>query len=93
MSKNNTKNALKKKEVIEHPNRYVKNGIEVWEIEKAFAAPAEKNIPHFVEHLRFGALEYLLRMYEKNGVEDVKKARFLCDRIIKELEGKDNANE
>lgn len=75
-----------KMEVIEHPNRYCRNGIEVWEIEKAFAAPPEMKIPHFVEHLRFGALEYILRAYEKNGLQDFKKARFLLDRIIKELE-------
>jgi len=81
------KDTKQKKEVVEHPNRYVKNGIEVWEIEKAFAAPEEKHITHFVEHLRFGATEYILRCWDKNGIEDMKKARFLIDRIIKEMEG------
>lgn len=76
----------KKSEAIEHPKRYVKNGIEVWEIEKAFAAPEDKHIPHFVEHLRFGAVEYILRTWDKNGIADIKKARFLLDRIIKEME-------
>lgn len=76
----------KKAEAIEHPNRYLKNGIEVWEIEKAFAAPEEKHIPHFVEHLRFGAIEYILRCHDKNGIADLKKARFLLDRIIMEME-------
>lgn len=75
-----------KMEVIEHPNRYCQNGIEVWEVEKAFAAKPEHNIPHFVEHLRFGAVEYILRCWSKNKLEDLKKARFLLDRIIKEME-------
>ena len=73
-----------KKEEVNHPSRYNKNGIEVWEIEKAFAT--DKWSP-FVEHLRFGLTEYVLRAPDKNGVEDFRKARVLIDRIINELEG------
>lgn len=91
MNKTSKKNVPQKAEAIEHPNRYVKNGIEVWEIEKAFAAPEEKHIPHFVEHLRFGAIEYILRCHDKNGIADLKKARFLLDRIIKEMENEKEA--
>lgn len=85
MSQKN-EDAIAEKEEIKHPNRYNKNGIEVWEVEKAFSATPEKNIPHFVEHLRFGAVEYLLRCWDKNGVEDIKKAMNLCGRMLKELE-------
>lgn len=77
-----------KKEEIKHPNRYNKNGIEVWEVEKAFSAALDRKIPHFVEHLRFGAVEYLLRCWDKNGVEDIRKAMNLCGKMLEELEGK-----
>ena len=70
-----------KKEVIEHPNRYCRNGIEVWDVEKAFLGNRA-----FQDHLVAGAVEYLLRFRMKNGIEDVKKANFLTSRLIKELE-------
>ena len=70
---------------VEHPSRYNKCGIEVWDVEKAFATT--KWSP-FVEHLRLGAVEYLLRAPDKNGVEDIRKARFLRDRIMKEMGAK-----
>ena len=72
-------------EKVEHPSRYNKGGIEVWDVEKAFATT--KWHP-FIEHLRFGAVEYLLRAPDKNGVDDIRKARFLIDRIVKEMEEK-----
>ena len=70
---------------VDHPSRYNKCGIEVWDVEKAFATT--KWSP-FVEHLRFGAVEYLLRAPDKNGVEDIRKAMSLLDRIVKEMEAK-----
>lgn len=73
------------KEDIMHPSRYCRNGIEVWDIEKAFAAKPENNVPHFVEHLRFGAVEYILRCWEKNGVQDLEKAAFLLSRAVEEI--------
>ena len=73
------------KEDIMHPSRYCRNGIEVWDIEKAFAAKPENNVPHFVEHLRFGAVEYILRCWEKNGVQDLEKAAFLLSRTVEEI--------
>lgn len=75
----------RKDENVEHPSRYNKCGIEVWDVEKAFATT--KWSP-FVEHLRLGAVEYLLRAPDKNGVEDIRKAMFLLDRIVKEMEAK-----
>ena len=41
-----------------------------------------------MEHLRFGAVEYLLRAPDKNWIEDIRKAMSLLDRIVKELEAK-----
>ena len=35
------------------------------------------------------AIKYLWRYEEKNGIEDVKKARWYIDRLIKELEEKE----
>ena len=70
---------------VDHPSWYNKCGIEVWDVEKAFATT--KWSP-FVEHLRFGAVEYLLRAPDKNGIEDIRKARFLLDMIVKEMEAK-----
>lgn len=76
-----------------HPSRYCRDGIEVWEIEKAFAAAPEQQIPHFVEHLRFGAIEYLLRCWEKNGIEDLEKALFLIQRMVGEVKNEQAKNE
>lgn len=72
-------------EEIKHPSRYCRNGIEVWEIEKAFAAKPEDKVAPFVEHLRFGAIEYILRCWEKNGVADLEKAVFLLQRAVEEM--------
>lgn len=72
-------------ERVDHPSIYNKGGIEVWDVEKAFATT--KWHP-FIEHLRFGAVEYLLRAPDKNGVDDIRKARFLLDMIVKEMEEK-----
>lgn len=68
-----------------HPSRYNKGGIEVWEIEKAYAADRNASVPAFVEHLRFGALEYILRCWDKNGIEDLRKAANLLTRAVEEL--------
>lgn len=73
-------------EQIEHPSRYCKGGIEVWEVEKAFSAPQTAEVPHFVEHLRFGAIEYALRCWDKNGAEDLRKAAFLLTRAANEID-------
>ena len=35
------------------------------------------------------AIKYLWRYEEKNGIEDIKKARWYIDRLIKELEEKE----
>jgi len=83
----NSTETIVRKEEIKHPNSYNKNGIEVWEVEKAFSAAPEKKIPHFVEHLRFGAVEYLLRCWDKNGVEDIRKAMNLCGKMLEEMDG------
>ena len=77
-------------EEIKHPSRYCRNGIEVWEIEKAFAAKPEDNVTPFIEHLRFGALEYILRCWEKNGVADLEKAAFLLQRAVEEVKAEKN---
>ena len=68
-----------------HPSRYNKGGIEVWEIEKAYSEKENDHIPAFVEHLRFGALEYILRCWDKNGIEDLRKAANLLTRAVEEL--------
>lgn len=68
-----------------HPARYNKGGIEVWDIERAYQADEHMMIPAFVEHLRMGALEYILRCWDKGGVEDIRKAYTLLGRIIDEM--------
>jgi len=42
----------------------------------------------FSEYLRGNIIKYLWRYKEKNGIEDLKKARWYLDRLIQEEEAK-----
>ena len=71
------------KSAVNHPDHYqgVK-GLEVKEVLENFV----KNKSGMEAHRWCSAVEYLLRYAEKNGVEDLKKARKNIDWLI---EGRD----
>mgnify|MGYP002707074076 CR=1 FL=1 len=68
--------------MVNHPSHYTQGGIEC--IDALKAATVSKTGIEAV--CTANAIKYLWRYEEKNGVEDVKKARWYIDRLIKELE-------
>lgn len=69
-------------DMVNHPSHYTQGGIECIDALKA-ATVSKMGIEAICTA---NAIKYLWRYEEKNGVEDVKKARWYIDRLIKELE-------
>ena len=72
-------------DMVNHPFHYTQGGIEC--IDALKAATVSKTGIEAV--CTANAIKYLWRYEEKNGIEDVKKARWYIDRLIKELEEKE----
>ncbi len=69
------------------PHYQILPGVEVYDIRQALAIKCDDlDVPtdQFSDWDR--ALEYLLRLWEKNGIEDAKKCRWYLDKLIKKLE-------
>lgn len=71
-------------DVVNHPEHYTQGGIECIDAEKAALGDL------FMGFLIGNALKYLWRFRHKNGLEDLKKARWYLDRAIKEQEENSN---
>ena len=71
-------------DMVNHPSHYIQGGIEC--IDALKAATVSKTGIEAV--CTANAIKYLWRYEEKNGIEDVKKARWYIDRLIRELEEK-----
>ena len=69
-------------DMVNHPSHYTQGGIECIDCIKS-ATIGKVGIEAFCVG---NAIKYLFRYEEKNGIEDVKKARWYIDRLIKELE-------
>lgn len=69
-------------DMVNHPSHYTQGGIEC--IDALKAATVSKTGIEAV--CTANAIKYLWRYEEKNGIEDVKKARWYIDRLIKEIE-------
>ena len=74
---------LVEKDMVNHPEHYMKGGMETIEYLKA------KSTPHgFQTYLRLNAMKYLSRAEEKeNLVQDLEKALWYLNRLIKEMKG------
>lgn len=70
-------------DMVNHPSHYTQGGIEC--IDAITAATAGKTGIEAV--CVANVVKYLWRYEEKNGLEDVKKARWYLERLISELEG------
>jgi hypothetical protein len=62
-----------------NPSHYKQGGIECVEAIKAALGEG------FPDYLRGNVMKYLWRYDKKNGVEDLKKARWYLDRLINEV--------
>ena len=69
-------------DMVNHPSHYTQGGIECIDCIKS-ATVGKVGIEAVCTA---NAIKYLWRYEEKNGIEDVKKARWYIDRLIKELE-------
>ena len=68
---------------INKPNHYIGTyGLEVKDVTRNFI----KGKSEMEAHHWCSAVEYLLRYKEKNGIEDLKKARKNLDWLIEEME-------
>lgn len=72
--------------MINHPSHYNQGGIECIDTIKA-ATVGKVGIEAFCVG---NAIKYLFRYEEKNGIEDVEKAKWYIDRLIKELKSRDD---
>ncbi len=72
-------------DMVNHPSHYTQGGIEC--IDALKAATVSKTGIEAV--CTANVIKYLWRYEEKNGIEDVKKARWYIDRLIRELEEKE----
>ena len=72
-------------DMVNHPSHYTQGGSEC--IDALKAATVSKTGIEAV--CTANAIQYLWRYEEKNGIEDVKKARWYIDRLIRELEEKE----
>lgn len=73
---------------VNHPKHYqIRPGYEVYDLRQDLAKKAASaDVPHSQYSDWDRAIEYLLRCWEKNGVEDAKKARWYLDKLIKKME-------
>ena len=69
---------------VNHPSHYNQAGIECLD---AIAAATADGYEYY---LQGNILKYLWRYRYKNGLEDLKKAQFYLNRLVKEKEGQDN---
>lgn len=67
---------------VNHPQHYIRGGIETIDVIKAFTS----NLVGMEAVCTANALKYLCRWKEKNGVEDLKKAEWYLKRLISEVE-------
>ena len=73
---------------IDKPNHYI--GIEGLETEEVLRNFIPRYEDSYVGHRVASAMEYLVRAPLKNGLEDLKKARYNLDQAINHIEGENN---
>ena len=70
-------------DMVNHPSHYkAKNGMEVIDVIEAFTA----NLSGYEATHTGNVIKYICRWKEKNGFEDLKKAQWYLNRLIKNIE-------
>lgn len=75
------------KDSVNHPSHYTQGSIETIEYMESCLTPEE-----FCGGCKMNVLKYVSREKYKNGVEDLKKARWYLDRLICYLEKRATAS-
>lgn len=68
-------------DVVNHPKHYTSGKIEVIKIMEDQLTPEE-----YRGYIKGQVIKYITRERYKNGLEDLKKARWYLDRLIKKME-------
>lgn len=71
-------------DAVNHPSHYTAGGIECIEALKA----ATTRLTGIEAVCTANAIKYLWRWKDKNGTEDIRKAIWYCERLLKEIENK-----
>lgn len=78
---------LERHDMVNSPPHYqLLPGVEVIDVRDALFAKMPSDVPHDIADCWSRSWEYLTRMWDKNGLEDAKKARWYLDRMIKKIE-------
>lgn len=83
--------AIDSNDIISKPSHYI--GINGLEVETVLQNFIPKYKDGYVAHRASSAIEYLLRSPEKNGLEDIKKAKQNLEQIIEYEEAKEQTIE
>lgn len=78
--------AITKPDMVNHPNHYTQGGIECIKAIEASMPP-----DGFQDYCKGNVLKYVWRFRQKNGLEDLKKARVYLNWMIESVE-KETAN-
>ena len=71
------------KDNVISPNHYTSDkGFEVFDVQEAFIHELKGMAASYWCNI----VKYILRFQKKNGVEDLKKARYYLDKLIEEVE-------
>lgn len=78
------------KDMVNHPPHYqLREGYEVYDLRQDLAKKAQSaSVPHDQYSDWDRIIEYTARCWEKNGLEDLKKARWYLNKLIEKMEGK-----
>lgn len=66
---------------VESPQHYLHSNIETIDVIKAWLGPDK-----FTAYLNGNVIKYISRWEHKNGIEDLKKAKWYLEKMIEELE-------
>ena len=69
------------------PHYQLREGYEVYDLRQDLAAKAQAaQVPHDIYSDWDRAIEYLIRCWDKNDLEDIRKARWYINKLIEKLE-------
>ena len=76
-------------DMVNSPTHYqLLPGVEVYDVRVAMLKNIPEDTPFDQVDDWSRATEYLMRMWNKNGLEDAKKSRWYLDKLIEKMEGK-----
>lgn len=70
------------KDEVNHPSHYCKGGIECIDVIEA----ATSDLKGMEAVCTANIIKYIFRWKDKNGITDVKKCKWYCEKLIQELE-------